>query len=344
MMINTFSDSMMKKSNLTSNSLDQNFYGHGKLLLTGEYFVLQGAKALALPTTVGQSLTVKYSQSFNPKLYWKSYDVHGDLWFQTVFEFWHFNCLDERPSQEALFLQTILRQARKQNSHFLRDEVDIFVETKLGFPIEWGLGSSSTLIYNIAQWAYISPFELLFKTQGGSGYDIACAQSSGPIFYEKKGQGQNWSPVTFDPSFKDQLFFIYLGRKQDSREAVKDFETKGAVPTQSIQAVTKITEEMLNCQDFNQFEKLVAEHETLVSEHLGLKKVKDRLFFDYWGEVKSLGAWGGDFALVTTNRSAKETQIYFAQKGYQVFIPYRELISTSPTHNFSQDLENHYVH
>ena len=39
--------------------LEQNFYSNGKLLLTAEYLVLDGAKALALPTKFGQDLEVK---------------------------------------------------------------------------------------------------------------------------------------------------------------------------------------------------------------------------------------------------------------------------------------------
>ena len=35
------------------------FYSHGKLLLTGEYLVLDGALALAVPCKLGQSLTVR---------------------------------------------------------------------------------------------------------------------------------------------------------------------------------------------------------------------------------------------------------------------------------------------
>ena len=34
------------------------FRSHGKLLLTSEYVVLDGAKALALPTKFGQSLSI----------------------------------------------------------------------------------------------------------------------------------------------------------------------------------------------------------------------------------------------------------------------------------------------
>ena len=57
---------------------DQYFYGHGKLLLTGEYFVLDGAMALALPTTVGQSMKVRYRHSYQPTLNWKSFsNIYG---------------------------------------------------------------------------------------------------------------------------------------------------------------------------------------------------------------------------------------------------------------------------
>jgi len=69
---------------------DQLFYGHGKLLLSGEYFVMDGAEALALPTTVGQSMKVKYRQSYQPTLNWKSFDHTGKVWFESDYEFWHF--------------------------------------------------------------------------------------------------------------------------------------------------------------------------------------------------------------------------------------------------------------
>ena len=66
---------------------DQYFFGHGKLLISGEYFVLDGAQSLALPTRHGQSLSVKYSPSFSPKLSWKSYDVDGRCWFDQELNF-----------------------------------------------------------------------------------------------------------------------------------------------------------------------------------------------------------------------------------------------------------------
>ena len=306
---------------------NQFFYGRGKLLLTGEYLVLDGAQSLAVPLKVGQSMSVSYSPSFEPVLHWKSFDVEGNLWLEGKFEFWRFNILDENPAPELIELQKILRQARKQNSHFLRDEVDVNVETHLGFPLNWGLGSSSTLIYNIAQWAYVSPFELQFKTMGGSGYDVACAQCEGPILYTKNSTGPHWSPTLFSPIFKNQLYFIYLGQKQNSRQAVARYsECKERVTPELIQEISEITKTMAECQDFAVFEDLCARHETLVGHVLGEPTLKNKLFSDYWGEVKSLGAWGGDFALVTSHLDEQATQEYFKSKGIDVFLHYTDLV------------------
>jgi mevalonate kinase len=307
---------------------DQYFYGHGKVLLSGEYFVLDGAKSLGLPTQVGQSLTVKYSSSFEPKLYWKSFDPAGNLWFEACFEFWHFNILDENPTPEAQVLQKILRQVRKQNTHFLRDDKDVHVETQLGFPLDWGLGSSSTLIHNIADWAYVSPFELLFETLGGSGYDIACAQSDGPILYHRTSEGPNWSPVIFDPPFKENLFFIYLDRKQNSRSAIEYYNQKRPHAPEVIQTISNLTDEMATAKSVEEFNFCIKAHEEIVGKNLNMTPVKERLFSDFNGEIKSLGAWGGDFILASTVESKKYVTEYFNNKGLKVVIPYKELVLT----------------
>src|SRR5690606_32172748 len=118
---------------------EQFFYGHGKLLLSSEYLVLEGAKALCLPTNVGQTMAVKYRRSYEPKIYWKSFDYSGTLWFEATFDRWKLTSLDN-DSEDAKVLSHILQQARKQNVHFLRDDYDVYVETRLEFPIDWGLG------------------------------------------------------------------------------------------------------------------------------------------------------------------------------------------------------------
>ncbi|MCO4793009.1 MAG: hypothetical protein KC493_04815 [Bacteriovoracaceae bacterium] len=333
----------MIKSGINQEKNTQHYFGHGKLLLSGEYFVLDGAKALALPTKVGQSMTVKYSQSFEPILYWKSYDVNGKLWLEAKFEFWHFDCLDSNPKQEVLLLQKILRQARKQNNHFLREGVDVLVETSLGFPLEWGLGSSSTLIYNIAQWAYISPFELLFKTYGGSGYDIACAQSEGPIVYHKNNTGPNWSPVAFNPTFRENLYFVYLGKKQNTGKAIEYYNSMRPFDPELIMNLSTITDELMKCSTLEEFEFLLTAHENLISKNLKMECVKEKRFTNYWGAVKSLGAWGGDFVLVTSDRPQSETVKYFEDNGHSIVIPYDEIILTGNTPQYDMADGNEYL-
>lgn len=306
---------------------EQYFYGHGKLLLTGEYFVMDGAEALALPTSVGQSMRVKYRPSYQPTLNWKSFDHAGKIWFESDFEFWHFNSIKNTGSADQEGVSSVLRAVRLQNPHFLRDDVDVFVETKIEFPLEWGLGSSSTFIYNIAQWAYVSPFELLKKTMGGSGYDIACAQAMGPITYQKNDGKPQWGTAAFDPNFKSELFFVYLGQKQSSPKELKRYqELKIDDKDAIVKEISLITREMITTRELKTFEKLMATHENIVGRALGYDKVKDIHFKDYWGEVKSLGAWGGDFALVTSDRSPEETRNYFNSRGFSTLIPYEEIV------------------
>lgn len=308
---------------------EQYFYGHGKLLISGEYFVLDGAEALALPTTVGQSMRVKYRQSYQPTLNWKSFDHTGNTWFESDFEFWHFNPIKKSDNPTQTMLSEVLRTVRKQNPHFLRDDVDVFVETKIEFPLEWGLGSSSTFIYNIAQWAYVSPFELLSKSLGGSGYDVACAQALGPILYKRVADKPQWETANFNPAFKDQLFLVYLGKKQHSDKEVQKYsemkiDNKDAI----ISEISMLTREMVSTSDFNTFSKLMASHEDVVAKALGYTKVKDLHFHDFWGQTKSLGAWGGDFILVASNRPFSETREYFVNKGFETVIPFSEIVRT----------------
>lgn len=321
---------LVKKNNFENK--DQVYYGHGKLLLSGEYFVLDGALGLALPMRYGQSLTVKYRPSYEPILTWRSYDVNNQCWLESRFEFWRFRCLDENPGPEALMLQEIFQQVRRQNPHFLRDEVAVDVETYLEFPRHWGLGSSSTLIYNIAQWAYISPFELLFNTYGGSGHDIACAQSDGPILYQKSSKTPLWAPINFNPSFKENLFFLYLGHKASTSEQIKTFRKINYNKEKIVPLVSELTQAMAAAMTLEDFSLALRHHEEIVSSVLGVAPIKHRLFPEYAGEIKSLGAWGGDFALVTipsngkdVNDAVENARSYFRQLGHGTLLAFNEL-------------------
>lgn len=312
---------------------DQQFYGHGKILLSGEYFVLEGALALALPTTVGQTLKVKSRASYSPILRWTALDHAGNPWFTAEYEFWHFNAITTSDEKVSDDLRKILNQVRLQNPHFLRDEMEVSVETQLEFPWDWGLGSSSSLLYNVAQWAYVSPFELALKAFGGSGYDIACAQSMGPIHYKLKDGLPKWRPVEFAPAFRDQLYLVHLGKKRDTREAVKAFRELSPEGRRTpVELITALTQEMTHALELSDFERALREHEMIVGHALGLKTVKQELFSDFWGEVKSLGAWGGDFVLVTSQRGIEATRQYFTNLGLGTVIPFNELVIAPQRH------------
>lgn len=315
--------------------LEQNYYGHGKLLLTSEYFVLDGAKALALPCKFGQTMHVRYRRSDSPKLIWKSFDSEGKLWLQAEFDLWRFRILSGE-SEAVLTLQKILQQARKQNIHFLREEVDTLVETQLEFPLDWGLGSSSTLLYNVAQWAYISPFELSAKTFGGSGYDIACAQSMGPIVYTNSSRGPSWQSINFNPMFKDHLYFVHLNCKQDSQKQVRRYRGLSIEnKAQIIKKLNEYTEAIIDCLDLGEFETYVHEHENLLSSALDMPRVQDQYFDDFWGSVKSLGAWGGDFVMLSSDRSEDALRTYLARKGFHCLHRYEDMVVNNLDARFS---------
>lgn len=302
----------------------RHYKANGKLLLTGEYLVLNGAISLALPCKLGQSLNV--NERPGSEIVWKSYDRKGQLWFSGSFDLMAFECIDCTDKATADSIQQLLKAACRQNSEFLSQWRKYSVETYLEFDREWGLGSSSTLVWCVAQWAEVNPYILLFDTFGGSGYDIACADADGPVLYQFLEDELHIDGADFDPPFKKNLYLVYLGRKQNSRDALKRYHQSKAGLNGSVDKVSRLTESINSASTLKEFEILVRQHETLVSEIIGLPTVQSNEFTDYWGCVKSLGAWGGDFVLATSEKTEEETRKYFQSKGLDVIFRYDELI------------------
>ncbi|HFA52050.1 MAG TPA: GHMP kinase [Bacteroidetes bacterium] len=302
-------------------------HAHGKLLLTAEYFVLDGAVALATPVKYGQSLIVsKNTKSKN--LCWQSYDAQGGCWFEAAFHPENFNLLTYSDGAVAARLKSIFLFIKKQNPQISFHNLNI--KTQLEFSRDWGLGTSSTLIYLLAKWAGVDAFELQFNIFGGSGYDIACAGADSPILYQKKSEKPVFEKCNFDPPFADNLYFIYLGKKQNSRDGIAFYEKnkniESAKKRDLIKDISALTYLFLKTKKLSDFEKTIIEHENIVASYIGLEKVKDIFFRDYWGGVKSLGAWGGDFVLATSGRPEKETRKYFNEKGFRVFLKYKDMV------------------
>lgn len=301
------------------------YYSHGKLLLSGEYLVLDGASALALPTRPGQWLRVTESQTDG--LQWTSRNPDGSSWFETHFAPSELRGLVGKqplPSDVRGRLGHILGAILSLQPDFLTELEGSVVETRLEFPRQWGLGSSSTLISNLASWSGTDPFALLSLTLGGSGYDIAAARQQQPFVYHLEAGG---SPVIealdFNPPFAESLFFVYLNQKQDSREGIRRYRNRSFDREGAVRAVSELTRKLAGATSLEGFCEALDTHESLLSEILGMPPVKKRLFPDYPGSIKSLGAWGGDFILATGTESERE---YFKEKGYSTLRSYRELI------------------
>jgi len=313
------------KLKITAQNNIETFYGHGKLLITGEYFVLDGAKALAVPTKFGQTLRVTTLHARDNLLYWVALNNLNKPWLNLVFDTTGFTCINAK-QDEAVRLTKILLEARKLNPDFLVSGHDTAVETRLEFPNEWGLGTSSTLIHCVASWAKVDGYELLKKTIEGSGYDVACAANDSAIIYQVKGDKSETSPVSWQPSFSNHLYFAYLGKKQLSSEGIQYYKTKLQDKTYAIAKLSAITESVLNCNDLTEFESLLNEHEDVIADQLKMAKVKDKLFPDYWGSVKSLGAWGGDFVLLTNQKSVDDLKAYLSEKNITIVFGWNELL------------------
>jgi mevalonate kinase len=298
------------------------FYSNGKLLITAEYLVLDGAKALALPTKMGQNLSLENGN--NNVINWTSFDHDGSIWFEDVISFLDIKnkAIFENQSVKTTLIE-ILHEAYLLNPNFIDNASGYIISTQLTFPKFWGLGTSSTLINNIAQWLEVDAFVLLNNSFGGSGYDIACAQNNTPILYQLQNGKPIIESVTFNPEFTKNLYFVYLNQKQNSKTAIANYYKRQNNLNESIPVVNSITNEILHTSNIRTLAALLEKHEIIMSDILEMQTVKENLFPDFDGVIKSLGAWGGDFVMVVS----KENPIpYFKDRGYKTIVPYHDMI------------------
>lgn len=297
------------------------FYSHGKLLLTSEYAVLDGALALAIPTKYGQSL--KVTPIATSTLHWKSYDYHNNIWFEAKFKVVNnrLSLTSTTDSAIAERLKKILIMANKLSNSVI-DISGYSIETHLEFHKEWGLGTSSTLINNVADWLDVDAYALLGATFGGSGYDIACAENDTPIYYQLTPTGPMVQSVELKWPFTEQLFFVYLNQKQNSRAGIANYKARQESNSDTIEELSSLTRAILESKTLGEFEQLIKNHNQIMSQLIG-QEPASVLFKDFRGTVKNLGAWGGDFILVS---SLTDPTSYFNDKGFHTVLPFNEMI------------------
>ena len=308
--------------------IESTFHAHGKLLLTAEYLVLDGAAALALPCRYGQRMRVSHKQSSGRKVVCRSLDAEGSEWFLGRFDVDTKSIISSTNDAVAERFLTILTYLHRSNPLTFPEDAEVELEHQIDFARDWGLGTSSTLIYNMANWAEVDPYGLADQVFGGSGYDIACAGASGPLRYRRNSPAPRYSEVDFNPSFKNDIYFVYLGKKQNSREGIQNYralDNEHKKP-HAIAEVEELNDNILGAKTLSEFEESIQEHEGIISNIIGMPKVKDLYFSDLDGVAKSLGAWGGDFAMLTFRGGHEALKKYCQPKGFEVVISYQQMI------------------
>lgn len=297
-----------------------NYYSNGKLLITAEYLILKGAKGLAIPTKYGQKLSVK--KNTEKHIVWKAYTCNNKKWIDCKFDLSFKLISSNKTKTENIYsLTKLLKSINEFSPGFAGQGLNI--STTLEFKRNWGLGSSSTIINNISNWLNINPYELLETTHQGSGYDIAAANAKSSIFFQKKDEIVKITQTKFSPPFKDNLFFIHLNKKVKSQKEVIKFLSQKNEFKNDILRISSLGEIIGKEENQETFNELIKEHETIISKIICKKPIQKILFKDFYGQIKSLGSWGGDFILASGDN---ETPKYFKEKGYKTIIPFSKMI------------------
>lgn len=297
------------------------FKSNGKILLCSEYLVLEGAKAIALPSKLTQDLQVTKCE--NKIIEWQSFDENNDLWFEEKFYFsgsdLKYDGEKNKTSEKILLLFKYLLKTKD-----IKDILGNKFLTKLNFKREWGLGTSSTFVNNLAKWAKTDPYKLLFSAFNGSGYDIACCDVKNPILYQKKQNSISIENIIFNPPFIENLYLVYLEKKQNTQTSIINYLNIKSDRKHLIEKANFIAEEIIKCKDLNQFEELIVEHENIIASATSQEPIHRSFFSAYrQGKIKSLGAWGGDFILVTSKNNDLS---FFKNKGYNTILKLSDLV------------------
>lgn len=296
-------------------------FSPGKLMLTSEYVAVDGALVLAIPTKLGQELFYTENEDRKSLIFWEAYH-QNQLWLKATIDYKNWKILETNDSKASEFILKTLKNVQNLSEIKLKSDTSYHVKTNLQFPSDFGLGSSSTLMNNLAEWASIDPFILNEISLGGSGYDVAVAKEKSAVLYSRFPE-RVYETIDFQPNFKDELIFIHLNQKQDSREGISHYRSK-PTSTELINDYSVLTKKILNSQNLEEFSELMTIHEQKLSDFLETPTVKKKYFQDCPSFVKSLGAWGGDFVL--TSKFGDYIK-YFEGLGFTKIFSWKDLIS-----------------
>jgi mevalonate kinase len=294
------------------------FFSRGKLILMGEYAVMDGAAALCIPLETGQQLSA--SETGDKLIHWSW--THKEK----VLAQFTLDAVTLRPpvpleKDTSQWATKLLQQIRIEKRAFLAGGA--ILEFKNLFPPEWGLGSSSATISSLCRMADADPFRVNKRVMGGSGADIAASVANKWYYYQNIPNPVSLE-IEHDFTHKDKVFFIYSGKKQATAEHLTTISRK--LPAEILKQIEEYARQFAS-GSFEEVLNAVQQHEQMLAGALGMTSRADS-FNDFKGRIKSLGAWGGDFFMAVSPESPDYVREYFRTKGFNTIFSWDEMTKT----------------
>lgn len=282
-------------------------------MLAGEYAVMCGVEALALPVKAGQWQHVwEMPAKGVSKLVWQSKDADGSVWFECRIDTDIMHISETSHEEQAETLLKLLLCIKEQKPELFHHK-NIRIETECEFDRSFGLGSSSTLVCNLAKWSGVNAYQLQERVLGGSGYDIAVGNLGKPLVYWRENAEPNWSAWHLPSELTREWYLAFPGQKQNSRESLNEVKLR----LEGMQSDVALLQQMNACihaiktpRSLPMLEAMLEMWQALLSQRLDLPRPYEILNLSpvRGGVCKYLGAWGGDVLLVNlTFLQANET-------------------------------------
>ena len=332
----------------------------GKVLLSGEYVVLDGATALGLASRLGQSMEV-FRGGEPGRLRWTAHDHLRHPWLKANYRIvdgqWSVDEGDVATSEAAVMLRnwlqtawTLMAKASEGSASgygeafwndILRQE-GLTVHTRLDFARSWGLGSSSTVMALLAQWLEVDARTLYTLTTNGSGYDLEVALQNSSILY-RLPYGRPITNSTSTPPLEPIvqpihyhapqggcLWLVDPGGKQTSaKEVVRYHNLDSKRRLYCVEEISSLSKELATCHEVDRMLEYFVRHDSVLENLLQqpcLHRISGKGFP---GRLKSLGAWGGDLFLAVSNCPEDAVHWLKNQSDWSIY-PFDQLIHCEP--------------
>ena len=276
-------------------------------MLCGEYAVIVGVEALALPVSLGQWMYVWEfdSPGGGDRLIWEAKEKDGSTWLNESFALplETMEAETEKSSERDRSREVLHSMLSMVAEGFWKTGKSYRIETQLEFDRSSGLGSSSTMVANFARFAGLDAQKVQQKVLGGSGYDVAVAELGKGLVFWKNAEVANWDAWKLSADLTSKWKIVFLGKKQNSRNALADVKGKLMEIEKDDFLMHQLQQVCAAVKMANQVPMLEAGLEmwqAILAMSLGLETPYQHFKFQptKGGLCKWLGAWGGDMLLI----------------------------------------------